>query len=327
MVPHDHGFEFGAGLPFFFDGFGSSGFGYGPFDYGPGPGLYGGYYFGPEGFLPPPAYGPPPPFPMPDPWLEPNPFAVPIDPLLPGDPGWNHPWAVEPAAEPAPQPVAESTPAARLKSIRAQARGDLWFRRQQYHHARDRYKTAVQDAGDRPEARVRLALTHAALGSYGSAVRELKIALQLNPALPSVGESLDDLFGPDNQMAKLSLISRVSAWVRQDLRDPDRLFLLGALLYFNGDAEKAMPLLEAARRFGGPAEHVQAFLDPVEPVEPDTAAHEPAADPPQTDRDDPIDFLVPPLPDPPGEDQPNAPPAAAEERSPSGPVLPPLPNP
>ncbi|RMG38801.1 MAG: hypothetical protein D6725_06640, partial [Planctomycetota bacterium] len=42
--------------------------------------------------------------------------------------------------------------------------------------------------------------------------------------------------------------------------DPDRLFLLGALLFFDGQVEKAKPFLETAYRLAGGGDHIAAFF-------------------------------------------------------------------
>ena len=349
---HDHhhhsgrrsgGFGFGLGI----GGFGlSGGYGYGGwpgygfsygYDYLPAYPLYGGYYHGLD-LLYPPGYddfsfsytyvprrhliSPPPQ------WIP----AVPNEPghgdPLQDAPGRGQPFAVEPL--PADQGrIAESSPAAKLRSVRAQGFGDQWFRQQQYQLARDRYKSAVQNAPDRAEARFRLAFAYAALGAYELAVREIKAGLELNPSWPSTGESLDALFGESNRVAKLSLISRVGTWVQEHRGDPDRPFLLAILHYFDEDMEKALPLFEAARRLGQPVEYVELFIAPEQPqlgapIEVPRAA--PQAN--QVPGTPPADEFLPPLPG--SAEAPEPAPAdedAAAEQAPSGPVLPPLPQP
>ncbi len=72
---------------------------------------------------------------------------------------------------------------------------------------------------------------------------------------------LEAIFGDDNRLAILSLTERVTGWVREDIRDPDRLFLVGVLLHFNGDS-RASQFFEAAYRLAGSGDHLLAFLQP-----------------------------------------------------------------
>lgn len=343
---HHHGtsgFTGRGGGPRFYGGFnvGGLGFGVSAFSYRPGPRLYGGgYYYGPEGILPLHGgydygygYGIVPPEPYPygyrpaTPWFEPAPYGPPpyAGAAPPVDPRWDQPLGVEPLGGNDPVPVAESTPAAKLRSIRSQANGDMWLRRGEYHNARDRYKSAVDTAPDRPEPWFRLAVVHAALGSYPQAVRALRTGLELDPSWPVTAEPLDDLFGPENRVAKLSVISRVSSWLQEDLRDPERLFLMGVLLHWNGDHDRARPFFEAAWQFGGPAEHVGVFLNPVQPPAEQPADAQPpdapAAEPQQPAN--PTDVFVPPLPD---EPVPSTTPSTEPKPPADGPMLPPLPT-
>jgi hypothetical protein len=153
----------------------------------------------------------------------------------------------------------------------------------------------------------------------------------LDSSWPSTGESLDALFGENNQVAKLSLISRASTWMREDPRDPDRPFLLAILHYFNEDIEKALPLFESARQLGEPAEYVDPFVAPEQPQlgapvnVPPPATTEPKA----IERRQPAGEFLPPLPR--EAEEPRSAPAeerqdAPAEETPSGPALPPLPQ-
>ena len=154
-----------------------------------------------------------------------------------------------------------STPEQQAKSIHAQAQGDVWLRRLKFLNAYERYKYAVNAANDRPEPYFRLGYALAAIGSFDSAVKYIKQGLDLDPQWPAHGESLEAIFGDDNRLAILSLTERVTGWVREDIRDPDRLFLVGVLLHFNGD-NRAAQFFEAAYRLAGGGDHLLAFLQP-----------------------------------------------------------------
>jgi hypothetical protein len=94
-------------------------------------------------------------------------------------------------------------------------------------------------------------------------VKYIKQGLDLDPHWPAHGERLEGVFGDDNRLAILSLIERVTGWVREDIRDPDRLFLIGVLLHFNGD-QRASQFFEAAYRLAGSGDHLLAFLRPAD---------------------------------------------------------------
>lgn len=179
---------------------------------------------------------------------------------------WNQPLSVEAVEHAPPKFLEPSSAEAKLKSLRSQGYGDVWLRKTDFVQAYLRYKQAIDHARDRSEPYFRLAVAYAGLGRYELAVRELKRGLRLDPAWPSTGGSLDALFGEDNQLAKSAIVGSVVAWVREDIRDPDRLFLLGVLMHFDDD-ERSQEFFEAAYRLTGGGQHLAAFLTPVE-VEP-----------------------------------------------------------
>jgi hypothetical protein len=157
--------------------------------------------------------------------------------------------------------IRPSTPEKQAKSIHAQAEGDVYMKRLRFLNAYEKFKYAVGVANDRPEPYFRLAYALAAIGSYDSAVKYLKQGITLDPQWPVHGEKLIGVFGDDNRLAVLSLIERVTGWVRDDIRDPDRLFLMGVLLHFNDD-NRAGQFFEAAYRLAGGGDHLLVFLQP-----------------------------------------------------------------
>jgi hypothetical protein len=157
--------------------------------------------------------------------------------------------------------VRPSTPEQQLKSIHAQAQGDVFMKRLRFLNAYEKFKYAVGVANDRPEPYFRLAYALAAIGSYDSAVKYLKQGITLDPQWPARGDKLIGVFGDDNRLAILSLIERVTGWVRDDIRDPDRLFLMGVLLHFNDD-NRSGQFFEAAYRLAGGGDHLLVFLQP-----------------------------------------------------------------
>ena len=174
---------------------------------------------------------------------------------------WKMPLLLNPSTEKMKRRRLDpSTPAAKLRSLRAQAQGDVHMKRQDYHKAYERYKAAASVAPDRAEAHFRTAIALAAIGRLDSAVIYLKRGLQVDPDLPVTGVSLGRVFGRDNDLAKTGTIGRATAWAKEDIRDPDRLFLLGVLLHFDNHPDKSAVLFEAAYRLKGGGDHLRAFL-------------------------------------------------------------------
>lgn len=175
---------------------------------------------------------------------------------------WDSPLESLPVEELPRRFIKPSSDAAKLRSIRVQHEGDLHFRALDYSAAARDYQRSLAAAQDRPEPYFRLGLTDAARGNFRNAVLQLKLGLQLAPRWPHEGERFDDLIGEQNLMAKTLIKQRVVDWVQEDIRDPDRLFLLGVLLHIDGDAERAAILFETAARLGGMKQHLHAFLNP-----------------------------------------------------------------
>jgi tetratricopeptide (TPR) repeat protein len=205
--------------------------------------------------------------------------------------------AVDPPAvvDPPPPPRRLPVPAAQKatspdvlrRSIRLQHIGDEYFAKQNYMQAFGNYKQALSVAPSRIEARFRMALALAATTHYGQAVDEMKRAMRAAPDWPRTGAKLDDLFGEDNNISKNAVLHKVAAWVREDIRDPDRLFLMGVLLHFDDEPDKSHTFFEAAAALAPNPAYAQAFLD-AEDADPRPGSIDaPAAD---------DDFALPPLP-------------------------------
>lgn len=184
---------------------------------------------------------------------------------------------VDAKTDPSQRPVVPSSTAAKLKSLEKQAFGDEQLRKQQWAKAYVEYRAAVDAAPDRAEAHYRLGFLFVAMNHYASAVREFKRAVFLDPTLPQTGDKLAVLFGPDSQILRTSIVHKMADWLRDDIRDPDRLFLFGLLLHYEDDA-RGREVFEAAERManssGRFADHIVAFVSlPVE--QPATNGHKP----------------------------------------------------
>ena len=164
--------------------------------------------------------------------------------------------------DPSKVPVVPSSAAARLKSLEHQTRGDQKLREQKWADAWAAYRSSVDAAPDRADAHLRLGMCLVAMLRYEPAIREFKRALHIDPTIPKVGKFSSTLFGPDSQIVRSSIVSKLADWVQEDYRDPDRLFLLGVILHFEADP-RGQEVLEAAMRMKrkGDASHITSFLN------------------------------------------------------------------
>ncbi len=153
-----------------------------------------------------------------------------------------------------------STPEQQQRSLRHMATADQQFKIGHYAGAALEYRRAIADAEDLPDNYLRLGFALAAQRRYEDAVQQWKYGLMLDSSWPTRGESLTSLFGENNTFEKSSLLNRAAEYVRLNPRDPERIFLLGVLLHFNGDVANARTLFESATRVAGNEPHLMAFL-------------------------------------------------------------------
>ena len=227
--------------------------------------------------------------------------------------------------DPITRPALPSSTDAKVRSIRAQMSGDEYLRRQNWQHAYVEYKKAVEVADDRAEAHFRLGIALVTIQHYDTALIAFQRALHLDPTLPQSGLSLRALYGENSDLTINSIVSRLTTYAEQDIRDPNRLFLLGLMLHFHGDP-RAREILDVGYRLAGRGSHFLAFLQPQAapqnpaPGNPGALPENPTALPPA-----PLNPVIPgpdaspkfsnPLPEAPRPD-PNT-----STNSPNGPVL------
>ena len=158
--------------------------------------------------------------------------------------------------------IIPSTRHARELSLRNQVKGDEYFKKQDYRRAYDRYKLAASLTKDIAIPHFKKGFALVALKQYNRAAFEFKQGLVLDPAWPVTGEGLISLFGAENVIAKDSMLHQVAEWVKEDIRDPERLFVFGVALHFDGQVEQATDVIRTAARLAGRGDHFLAFLDP-----------------------------------------------------------------
>lgn len=267
VAPPGYGnFTFSAGPRFGFS------FGYGPwypYGYGYDP-WYGGGYYPPfvGNFYTPPVYANPPLYySYPRSTISaPNPYdnSVIQEGLRENAERWDQPLRVPPVAR-TERSQTPSSPEAIIRSQRKQEYGDNWLKKIDYTNALSNYRAAVLITPDRAEPKFRLGFVLTALGQYPEAVEQFKRGLEIDPTWPSSGMSIDQLIGPEQAIEKSVIQNRLAEWVRQDVRDPNRLFLMGVILHLDRH-DQARLFFETAFRLAGQGDHLAAFLQPVPPV-------------------------------------------------------------
>ncbi len=173
---------------------------------------------------------------------------------------WEQPLDALPTITNTRPTLPASTPAAQGVSMRHQHHGDLLLQNLEYFQASQRYRDAIAAAADRAEPHLHLAIAFAGMRQFDKAVHELKVGLSLDPAWPQSGATLDSLLRPENSIGKMQLKQAIAEWTLADVRNPDRLFLLGAVLFLDNDIDKAHQILETAARLSGMQEYLAVFL-------------------------------------------------------------------
>ena len=191
--------------------------------------------------------------------------------------------------EPVIRSVSGSSRAGKERSKQFQAEGDRWLREGQNVKAYLRYLEAQREAEDRGEIYFRQAFVLVAMGRYSHAVSKLKRGLQVDPKMAQHGQTLDEVYGVENVDQKVDYLQRVADWTNAEVRDPDRLFLMGVLLHFDEDS-RAGEFINAAGKLAGRGPHIQAFLQvpgsPPKEIPAAAIANRRALPPPPAPRDE-----------------------------------------
>lgn len=180
-----------------------------------------------------------------------------------------------------------STPEAKIKSARFEAMGDESFANQDYAKALAHYKTATRTAKDNGGAFFKAAYANVALSRYSAAIEYFKRGLAVEPAVAMTGPTPSELYG-DHTIAWTTHLGQVTRWVAEDVRDAQRVFLLGTLLLLDGDTRATEFLEKAWQLSGGTEPAIVALLRPptIENAEP---AADPAVAPMAVPADDAVD--------------------------------------
>lgn len=136
--------------------------------------------------------------------------------------------------------------------------GDNLFQQQRYQEALGRYKDAVAAAPGYAEAHLRKGLAYLATNRPDEAVDAIELAIQQNPEVAGTSLTLDALLG-NNGLAKTSIIEANARRAVTDPQNPEYLFCVAVLLFFDGDKDRALQCFQAARQAGGDSDDIDAF--------------------------------------------------------------------
>lgn len=158
------------------------------------------------------------------------------------------------------RPVSASSRAGKDRSRQFQAEGDRLLHDGQFVKGYLRYLEAQREAEDRADVYFRQAFALVAMGRYSHAVMKIKRGLQVDPTWPKNAASLDTVYGVENVIHKTEYLQRVADWADANVRDPDRVFLVGVMLYCDEDPRATEFLRSASKLAGGQGAHLHAFL-------------------------------------------------------------------
>ena len=189
-------------------------------------------------------------------------------PKAPNQPNLNPPLILEGPAKAAPENAAgagnQNPPeAAGRNPERAMLLvdlGDAHFANKKYAEAVQRYREALRLDAHLPEAHLHMGFALVGLGKYAEAAQAFKQGLRLDPNWPASGFRLSVLYGPQ-EAERLAHRNALAGAVAAKPNDPDLLFLLGLLFYFDDLREQARRcFLEASRLAGPNTPHIAPFL-------------------------------------------------------------------
>ncbi|MCA9093618.1 MAG: tetratricopeptide repeat protein [Planctomycetaceae bacterium] len=142
----------------------------------------------------------------------------------------------------------KSTPKDVQQALAWSEQGDHFRTGGQYREALDSYRRSIGIAEDQPAEHLKYGILLANERQYREAANELRAAMTLDPKIGESAESLKGFFGPNADQTIRNLLQSTAQWARGDIRDPERLLLVGTLLLLNGDRAQAEVPLRSAER-------------------------------------------------------------------------------
>ena len=129
-------------------------------------------------------------------------------------------------------------------------RGDALFASHKHSDALVHYIKAAEQSPELADAWFRQGFAQAADGEYALAAKSLRHAMELNPNWAGSSFRLAAMYGTD-VMSKRSRMTALYAAAHKDPADADLQFLIGAHLYFDGKADRAVQYFQRADKLQG----------------------------------------------------------------------------
>jgi hypothetical protein len=182
------------------------------------------------------------------------------------------------------KPAFVSNATARQRAAKFMELGDNYFAQGNYVLAYERYKSAVQSAPDLVEPYLRRGQALIAMESYDLAGDTYLHAFKMNPNWAKTNFRLDTLYGNRQHEKRDHLNTLAAAAERQPTAE--LMFLVGAQLLYDGQAERSLKFFERAKELPHreglplPVAEKKAPLDVQPAAAPQPAVKQPARDQP-----------------------------------------------
>ncbi|PHR99103.1 MAG: hypothetical protein COA78_25380 [Blastopirellula sp.] len=158
--------------------------------------------------------------------------------------------------------------------------GDNLFKQQRIQEALGRYKSAESAAPDLAEAHFRKAIAYLATNRSDYALSSIKRGIFLDPGYVQSGFKIDDLY-QNNTLAKSAMLDTLARRALDDPQNAEHMFLVGVVIYFDGQEQTAEKYFARAASLSPGADHsyIAAFMPSVanRPAAGQPAAAQPAA--------------------------------------------------
>lgn len=162
-----------------------------------------------------------------------------------------------------------SPPLARDRSRRYVEIGDRFFNRQQYESALEQYKLAAVATPDMALPLIRQTIAYVATRRFDSAIKTCRRAVEVEPEYVHSGFQLSALYG-ENLAPKNSHLETLASRALDNSEDAVPILLLGVMVYFDGDQQRADRFFRAAAPIIGHADSIiETFSDVARPVDAD----------------------------------------------------------
>ncbi len=152
----------------------------------------------------------------------------------------------DPSLQPS-KPMLPSSQHNRDEAANLVAQGKALMGLQQFQRSLAKFKLAIQNAPELPEPYFCMAANYLAINNGDKAIEMIQRGLTQDPYWPFSNPTLSQFYGAENIALVEQIKTRVVEWTHDNVRDADRLFLLGVVLIFEQDFANSRTLLQTAQ--------------------------------------------------------------------------------